>query len=278
MANNQDMNQLATKHKKFMEKVDIFPYRLLKDGIVYDRAHFYRLSSNLYGSFLFAPYDASYETIKEIFYAFILVEEYMKNKMAKLNDYASTDSSKTYGAMKDTLNNMMNDGDYQSIKGEMEAFVASVERIEGNLKHVTENYQRYRGIMEDIKRDRQFTCDQLEDFRRLVGESQALIFEQVVEQVNTLEPARNILKQLDGVPKTQQPTDLKAQLTVLTENQSEVNLKHSLTKFGSAEKNIELSREDLINEQIRLFEKDFYQALDEGFIKRRVRNPAVQDQ
>jgi hypothetical protein len=277
--NSNDINMLAQKHKNFMEKVDIFPYSLVLEGTKYERVHFYRLTSSLYGSFLFTPYDVSYAKIKSIFYSFILLEEYMKNKISEHNKYASIDGSNPFYDMRNVMKtNLISESGYQQIKEDIEAFISSVDFVENSLLKIKENYKIYQDICEEIKREKEFSIDQLEKLRRIVGESQAIMFNQGVEQQKSLKSARKILNHLlskkDGVKEIEK---LISQLKVLVEEKSEMNLNQSLNKFGNAEKNKSLSSEELIEEQIQQFEKHIYRALNEDFIKRRVRNPSVQE-
>ncbi|TMU82716.1 hypothetical protein FGG79_20765 [Bacillus sp. BHET2] len=276
---SNDINKLTQKHKKFMEKVDIFPYTLIMDNLKYERAHFYRLTSSLYGSFLFTPYDVSYEKIKSIFYSFILIEEYLKNKISKLNTFASNNGSNPYYDMRNMMKvHLLKNPDHQYIQYDIESFISSVDFVENSFLKVRGDYQKYQRICEEINRNKEFSIYQLEQLRRIVGECQACMFNQVAEQQKSLTPARKIIDYLLSVNDRNNDVEkLINQFNVLVEAKSEMNLNQSLNKFGNAEKNKSLSHEELIEEQIRLFEKDFYRALDEGFIKRRVRNPSVQE-
>ncbi|RLQ91153.1 hypothetical protein [Falsibacillus albus] len=114
--NHSDISLLAQKHKKFLERVEVFPYEYHKGNKVYRMAHFFRVSSKLYGSFLYTPYNLSYEEVKDVFYKFILLEEYMKNKLEKINDYAETDYTASYYSFREYLkNNILTNSSYSDV-------------------------------------------------------------------------------------------------------------------------------------------------------------------
>ncbi|WP_433746761.1 hypothetical protein [Falsibacillus pallidus] len=275
---NESIHQLAEKHKKFMEKVDIFPYKYKNSVATYEMAHFYRLSANLYGSFLYSPYHLSYEEVKDVFYSFILLDEYMKNKISKLNDYASMDYTDSYyGFREDLKNTLLKDERFEPVLAEIESIIKSIDFVEESFAKNTMKYDEYQKIISQIKAEGIATEFQLKEMRRILGMCHVIEFEHTLEQKKLLDP----LKELYTFMKQNQLADgdLKTifqKAHILLYDKSVIELDNSLKRFGGADENSALSYEELVEKFINMYEKDFFKALNEDFIKRRVRNPSVQ--
>jgi hypothetical protein len=273
----EEISKIAQKHKKFAERIDIFPYEYRTEDTTYRMAHFYRLTSKLYGSYVYTPYDLSYQEVKSVFYKFILMEEYLKNKLSKLNDYASQDLTKSYFDYRDLLTEL-DPIVFSDVQNEIDKILESIVFIDNSLREVRERYQEFQQICKTIKSEKAFTNEQLERIRRIHGESQAILFNQTVEQKKILEPAKKLFRFMKEKDLHKNPTykEEYEKTDVIVNDQSVLTLDNSLRKFGKVEEMKALSYEQLVLKQIEWFEKAFFKALNEDFIKRRVRNPSVQ--
>ena len=127
--------------------------------------------------------------------------------------------------------------DHQHIQYDIESFISSVDFIENSLLKVRGDYQKYQRICEEIKMKKEFSIYQLEQLRRIVGECQACMFNQVAEQQKSLTPARKIIDYLLSVNDRNNDVEkLVNHFNVLVEAKSEMNLNQSLNKFGNAQR------------------------------------------
>ncbi|MBM7588269.1 hypothetical protein JOC86_004866 [Bacillus pakistanensis] len=277
--NNEEIVKVAQKHKKMLEKIDVFPYEFKTDATTYQMAHFYRLTSKLYGSYIYTPYDLSYGEVKSVFYKFILLEEYLKNKIAKLNEYASQDLTKSYYHYRDLIKELEKERHFSAAKEEMNKIIEAINYIENALKEVSEKYKEFQNICQRIKNENSFDNEQLERIRTIHGESQALLFLQTLKQKDLVDLAKNIYNFMKENDLGQNPSfkEVYEKTNILVNDKSVLTLENSLRKFGKLEEIKDLSYEELVQKQIQLYEKDFFIALNEDFIKRRVRNPSVQE-
>jgi hypothetical protein len=277
--NNVEILKIAQKHKKMLEKIDVFPYEYKTDDTTYQMAHFYRLTSKLYGSYIYTPYDLSYSEVKSVFYKFILLEEYLKNKIAKLNEYASQDLTKSYYHYRDLIQELEKESRFSAVKEDMNKIIEAIHYIENALKEVSEKYKEFQNICQRVKNENSFNNEQLERIRAIHGESQALLFLQTLKQKKLIDPAKNIYEFMKEIEIGQTPSfkEVYEKTNILINDKSVLTLENSLRKFGKLEEIKDLSYEELVQKQIQLYEKDFFIALNEDFIKRRVRNPSVQE-
>jgi hypothetical protein len=277
--NNVEILKIAQKHKKMLEKIDVFPYEYKTDDTTYQMAHFYRLTSKLYGSYIYTPYDLSYCEVKSVFYKFILLEEYLKNKIAKLNEYASQDLTISYYHYRDLIKELEKESRFSAVKEDMNKIIEAIHYIENALKEVSEKYKEFQNICQRVKNENSFNNEQLERIRAIHGESQALLFLQTLKQKKLIDPAKNIYEFMKEIEIGQTPSfkEVYEKTNILINDKSVLTLENSLRKFGKLEEIKDLSYEELVQKQIQLYEKDFFIALNEDFIKRRVRNPSVQE-
>jgi hypothetical protein len=278
--NTNEIETLAQQHKKLLEKFDVFPYALKCNDKTYKMAHFYRLTSKLYGSFLYTPYNLSFEEVKEVFYKFILLEEYMKNEIAKLNKYASTDYTASYFGYREYLTNIILQNElFKGVNSEIQKIIDAINYFENSLERIKTKYKQFKQLSDNIKLNGEFTSEQLSEIQWIYGEAHAIQFLQSVQQENILNSAKLVKNHMDKeeIYKIKDFEEFYKKTKVLSDPNSEATLKQSLKKFGDYEDNINLSYEDLVKKLIKVYEKDFYKALDEDFIKRRVRNPSVRE-
>jgi hypothetical protein len=277
--NNEEIMKIAQKHKKMLEKIDVFPYEYKTDDTTYQMAHFYRLTSKLYGSYIYTPYDLSYSEVKSVFYKFILLEEYLKNKIAKLNEYASQDLTISYYHYRDLIKELEKESRFSAVKEDMNKIIEAIHYIENALKEVSEKYKEFQNICQRVKNENSFNNEQLERIRAIHGESQALLFLQTLKQKKLIDPAKNIYEFMKEIEIGQTPSfkEVYEKTNILINDKTVLTLENSLRKFGKLEEIKDLSYEELVQKQIQLYEKDFFIALNEDFIKRRVRNPSVQE-
>ncbi|WP_433746770.1 hypothetical protein [Falsibacillus pallidus] len=275
---NGSINQLAEKHKKFMEQIAIFPYEYHKNNRVYQRVHFYRFTTKLYWNFLFTPYDLSYKEAKEAFYSFVLIEDYMKNKLSKINDYASKDYSTGYfGYRNDIHMRLVNDPEFIPVSEEVNSIIDSINYVENALAKIREQYKEYTEILKKIKSAGYFTDIQLNQLRQILGECLAIQFEQGLMQKKLLDQTRVLYDFMgrNNLIKGELKSIFKRTELMVDQN-SFRKVDASLHKFGNIEVLKEKSHDELVKIQIDEYERDYYRALNEDFIKRRVRNPEVQ--
>jgi hypothetical protein len=278
--NTNEIETIAQQHKKLLEKFKVFPYSLKLNDKTYKMAHFYRLTSKLYGSFLYTPYNLTFEEVKVVFYKFILLEEYLKNKIAKVNKYASTDYTASYFGYRDYLINVIVQNEhFKSVHSEIENIIDAINYFENSLESIKAKYKLYKKLCENIEVHGEFTIEQLSEIQWLYGEVHAIQFLQSVQQQNILNSAKLVKDHMDKeeVYKIKEFEEFYKKTKILSDPNSEATLKHSLKKFGEYEDNIKLSYDNLVKKLITIYEKDFYKALDEDFIKRRVRNPSVRE-
>jgi hypothetical protein len=278
--NTNEIETLAQQHKKLMEKVKVFPYSLKLNDKTYKMAHFYRLTSKLYGSFLYTPYNLTFEEVKVVFYKFILLEEYLKNKIAKLNKYASTDYTASYLGYRDYLIKVIVHKErFKSVNSEVKNIIEAINYFESSLESIKAKYQRYKQLCENIEVNGEFTSRQLSEIQLAYGEANAIQFLQSVQQQNILNSAKLVKEHMDKeeIYKIKELEEFYKKTKVLSDPNTDATLKRSLKKFGVYEENINLSYEELVEKLIKIYEKDFYKALNEDFIKRRVRNPSVRE-
>ncbi len=278
--NTNEIETLAQQHKKILEKVDVFPYTLKYNEKSYKMAHFYRLTSKLYGSFLYTPYNLSFEEIKVVFYKFILLEEYLKNNIAKLNKYASTDYTASYLGYREYLTNVILQNElFNGINSEILKIIDAINYFENSLERIKTKYKQFEQLSDNIKLNGEFTSEQLSEIQWIYGEAHAIQFLQSVQQEKILNLAKLVKNYMDNkeIYKIKDFEEFYKKTKVLSDPNSEATLRHSLKKFGDYQDNINLEYEDLVRKLIKVYEKDFYKALDEDFIKRRVRNPSVKE-
>ncbi|MBN8194435.1 hypothetical protein JI667_20090 [Bacillus sp. NTK074B] len=277
--NKLDISNIAQNHKKLLEKVDICPYEFHKGNHVYRMAHFYRLTSKLYGSFVYTPYDLSFEDVKMVFYKFILLEEYMKDKLSKVNDYASTDFTASYLGYRQELNEkIMVDSSFIDAQGIIQKMIKAIDYFEGSLKNIRETYSDFKRMIKKIETTNVFTEDQLYDIQGLYGKVHAYQFLQASKQKEIIRSSRELVAYMDKKKLfTNELENFYKKTKLMASEDSENRLDHSLKGFGDYKENITLTFQELEEKFVKKNEKDFYQALDENFIKRRVRNPSVQE-
>ncbi|BCB02165.1 hypothetical protein [Bacillus sp. KH172YL63] len=275
--NKQDISNIAQDHKKLLEKVDICPYEFHKDSHVYRMAHFYRLSSKLYGSFVFTPYDISFEDVKMVFYKFILLEEYMKDKLSKVNDYASTDFTASYLGYRQELNEKIEDSSFIDAQEIIQEMIKAIDFFESSLKNIRETYSDFKKMIKKIETTNVFIEEQLSDIQRLYGKVHAYQFLQAAKQKELIHSSRELVVYMDKKKLfTNGLVNFYKKTKIMASEDSENRLDHSIKGFGDYKENLTLTFKELEEKFVKKNEKDFYQALDENFIKRRVRNPSVQ--
>jgi hypothetical protein len=278
--NANEIETLALQHKKLFERIKVFPYSLKLNNKTYKMAHFYRLTSKLFGSFLYTPYNLNFEEVKIVFYKFVLLEEYLKSKITQLNKYASTDYTVSYLGYRDYLMNVIVGNErFKRVHSHVENIIKSINYFEDSLESIKLKYKQYIKLCETIEINGEFTSEQLSEIKWVYGEVHAIQFLQSVQQQNILNSAKHVKDHMDKeeVYKNKELEEFYKKTKILSDPNSEATLKNSLKNFGNFEENIKLSYEDLVNKLIKIYEKDFYKALDEDFIKRRVRNPSVRE-
>ena len=276
---NQDISSVAQNQKKLLEKVDIFPYEFHKGTHVYRMAHFYRLSSKLYGSFVYTPYDLSFEEVKMVFYKFILLEEYLKDKLSKVNNYASTDFSASYFGYRQELDvKILVNSSFSEAHGIIQEMIKAIDYFEVALTNIRETYWDFKEITNKINTTNIFTEDQLTDIQKSYGKAHTYQFQQAAKQKEIIHSSRKLIDFMDKRKLfSGEFASFYKKTKLMASEDSENRLDHSLKGFGDYKENITLSFQELEEKFVRKNEKDFYKALDENFIKRRVRNPSVQE-
>ncbi|MEW4328473.1 hypothetical protein Q0N12_17635 [Rossellomorea marisflavi] len=276
---NMDITALAKEHKRFMEKIDVSPYVLHKGDSHYRRAHFYKLTSKLYGSYLFTPIDTKYDEIKHIFYQFVLLDKYLENELSKVNDYASKDYSASYYDYRSEIKGkLIHHTEFSVLVQDLEEMVRLIDFVEAALEDIKKIYRTHEAKINEIVKNEKFSDRDLEVLQFGVGKVNAIQFRQGATQKTICQVARKILSFLDS--KGMNTGEFKGfyeKTKIMSLPESETRIDQSLKKLGNYQENVQLSDDELISKMIRLYEKDFYTALDEDFIKRRVRNPSVQE-
>lgn len=276
---NMDITALAKEHKRFMEKIDVSPYVLHKGDLHYRRAHFYKLTSKLYGSYLFTPIDTDYDEIKHIFYQFVLLDKYLQNELSKVNDYASKDYSASYYDYRSEIKGkLIHLTEFSQLVQDLEEMVRLIDFVEAALEDIKKIYRTHEAKINEIVKNKKFSDRDLEVLQFGVGKVNAIQFRQGATQKVICQVARKILSFMDS--KGMNAGEFKGfyeKTKIMSLPESETRIDQSLKKLGNYQENVQLSDDELISKMIRLYEKDFYTALDEDFIKRRVRNPSVQE-
>lgn len=276
---NMDITALAKEHKRFMEKIDVSPYVLHKGDLHYRRAHFYKLTSKLYGSYLFTPIDTDYDEIKHIFYQFVLLDKYLENELSKVNDYASKDYSASYYDYRSEIKGkLIHLTEFSQLVQDLEEMVRLIDFVEAALEDIKKIYRTHEAKINEIVKNKKFSDRDLEVLQFGVGKVNAIQFRQGATQKMICQVARKILSFMDS--KGMNAGEFKGfyeKTKIMSLPESETRIDQSLKKLGNYQENVQLSDDELISKMIRLYEKDFYTALDEDFIKRRVRNPSVQE-
>ncbi|RDI37946.1 hypothetical protein [Falsibacillus pallidus] len=275
---NESIHQLAEKHKKFMEQISVYPYEYHKNNKVYQMAHFYKLTSKLYWNFLMTPYDLSFEEAKDVFYSIILLEEYMKNKISKANEYASRDYSSGYfGYRNDIKRLIVNNPEFSQISNEVNSIVDSINYVEDALGKIRELYKEYTGILKMIESKGYFTDLQLNQLRHIFGECLAIQFEEFLVQKRLLEQTRVLYQFMGSYNLKGELKSIYKKTKLMVDEDSFRKVDGSLHQFGKIDELKEKSHDELIKNQIERYEKGIVKPLNEDFIKRRVRNPSVQE-
>ncbi|WP_433746773.1 hypothetical protein [Falsibacillus pallidus] len=275
---NEAILQLAQKHKKFMEKISVYPYEYHNNNKVYQMAHFYKLTTKLYWNFLMTPYDLSFEEAKDVFYSFILVDDYMKNKLSLANDYASRDySAGYYGYRNDIKRLIVNNPQFSPVSKEVNSMVDSIDYVEDALGKIRAHYKDYTELLKMIENNGYFTQLHLNQLRQIVGECLAIQFEQFLVQKSLLEQTTVLFHFMGGYNLKGELKSIYKKTKIMVDENSFRQVGASLHKFGKVAELKEKSHEELVKTQIVRYEKDFFKALNEDFIKRRVRNPSVQE-
>ena len=195
---NQDISSVAQNQKKLLEKVDIFPYEFHKGTHVYRMAHFYRLSSKLYGSFVYTPYDLSFEEVKMVFYKFILLEEYLKDKLSKVNNYASTDFSASYFGYRQELDvKILVNSSFSEAHGIIQEMIKAIDYFEVALTNIRETYWDFKEITNKINTTNIFTEDQLTDIQKSYGKAHTYQFQQAAKQKEIIHSSRKLIDFMD---------------------------------------------------------------------------------
>jgi hypothetical protein len=275
---NNELRNVANKYKKAFERYEIFPYEYIYRKKGYRMIHFFRLTSKLYGSYVYTPVDLEYEEVKKVFYDFILLDNYLKNKIKEHYDYAKHDAFKSYLEYKGLLEKILtNHNEFDSIRRVIGNVIEQIEKVEQYLNKITSNYENFQGIVRDIDTEKQFNPEQLKQIRYLYGQTSAFMFLQLSEQKKVIEECKKLRGFIEEnqINKDSLIKELEEKTNIIINPKGELTLVNSMNKFGKVEELSRLSVDDLIEYQSNLHEKHFYEALNEDFIKRRVRNQSV---
>jgi hypothetical protein len=273
---HQQLVKLAEQHKKLLERYDVFPYEYHHKGQQYRMIHFYRLSNKLYGSYLYTPLDLSYEEVKEVFYHFLIMQEYAKDPLKSYATFASRDYSDGYYNYRELLQEVSSQSSLVPILDEVKKVISTIDHFQQHLADMLESYTIFKAKLEDIHRKKMFTFEDISELRLRLGEANYHMLWQGLEQVNMKSPCMKIKEFLfkNDLYRTPQLKELYDKTVIILDPQAEIKLQNSIRTFGEPEQMKEISKDEFIRESYHRIEK--YLQFSEDFIQRRVRNHSVQ--
>jgi hypothetical protein len=273
---HQQLVKLADQHKKLLERYDVFPYEYHHKGQKYRMIHFYRLTNKLYGSYLYTPLDLSYEEAKEIFYHFLILQEYAKNPLSSYSTFASRDYSDGYYNYRKLLQEVSSQSSLAPIIDEVKTVISRINQFQKHLGDMMEACTLFKIRLDEIHQKKMFTFGDIEELRLRLGEANYHMLWQGLEQVNMKSPCIKIKEFLfkHELYRTPLLKELYDKTVIMLDPQAEIKLQNSIRTFGEPEKMEEVSKGEFIRDSYQRFEK--YLQFSEDFIQRRVRNQSVQ--
>ncbi|WP_370296560.1 hypothetical protein [Rossellomorea marisflavi] len=280
MTDNTDIVNHAKQNKRFLERIEISPYRYRKGDVIYRRAHLFRITSKLYNNFVFTPYDLSYEEVKHVFFKFVLIHWYLKDLLKKANEHATKDyTASIYGYRSQLKSEVLRNHEFDDVYEEVKEFINLVDMAEEYLDKVAQNYKQYSAKRQEINRKEEFTDEDVRELQVYFGKSRTFQFLQGKCQKEMGPPSRKLLEfmRLNKMNLQKKYEDLYMKTKLISSTEGEAKLDHSLKNFGQYEENLLLSNEQLIEKFIKSNEEDYYKAFNDDFIQRKVRNPSVRN-
>ncbi|HYK72890.1 MAG TPA: hypothetical protein VEV44_07130 [Pseudoneobacillus sp.] len=276
---HQSLTNLAEQHKKLLERYDVFPYEYQHKGQRYKMIHFYRLTNKLYGSYLYTPLAISYDEVKEIFYHFLVMQEYMKGPLDKYQDFASRDFSDSFLNYQELLERVKIEyPSFQPIVKEMNSIINHITYFQDHLKRVREISNSFQNKLSQIKGTNTFTFEDLMLLRQYLGEASYYMYSQGKEQEKVNSSCKIMKEFMSKESLNQEPLlkELYDKTLLMLDPKLELKLQNSMRSFGDPKELEGISKERFIEKTIYQFEKYIHEILDEDFILRRVRNQSVQ--
>lgn len=280
MTDNIDIVNHAKQNKKFLERIEISPYRYRKGDVVYRRAHLFRITTKLYNSFVFTPYDLSYKEVKPVFIKFDLIDWYLKDLLKKANEHATRDyTASIYGYRSQLRSDVLRNHEFDDVYEEVKKFIDLVDMAEEYLDKVAQNYKQYSAKRQEIRRKEEFTDEDVRELQVYFGKSRTFQFLHGKCQKEMGPPSRKLYEFMrqNKMNRQKRYEDLYMKTKLISGTEGEAKLDHSLKDFGSYEENLLLSNEQLIEKFIRLNEEVHYKSFNDDFIQRKVRNPSVRN-
>ncbi|WP_370296558.1 hypothetical protein [Rossellomorea marisflavi] len=280
MMDNKDIVTHAKQNKKFLERIEISPYRYRKGDVVYRRAHLFRITTKLYNSFVFTPYDLSYQEVKPVFIKFDLMDWYLKDLLKKANEHAIRDyTASIYGYRSQLRSDVLRNHEFDDVYEEVKEFIDLVDMAEEYLDKVAQNYKQYSATRQEIQRKEEFTDEDLRELQVYFGRSRTFQFLHGKCQKEMGSPSRKLYEFMrqNKMNRQKRYEDLYMKTKLISGTEGEAQLDHALKDFGSYEENLLLSNEQLIEKFIRMNEEVQYKSFNNDFIQRKVRNPSVRN-
>lgn len=276
MLEHQQLVKLADQYKKLLERYDIFPFVYHHKGQRYRMIHFYRLTNKLYGSYLYTPLDSSYEEIKEIFYHFLILQEYVKDPLKSYSTFASRDYSDGYYDYQKLLHEVSSQSQLNPILYELKSVISHINSFQQHLAEMMEAYTLFKNKLDAINKNKMFTFSDIEELRLQLGESNFHMLWQGLEQANMKTPCTKIKDFLFKNQFYSEPIlkELYDKTVLMLDPQAEIKLQNSIRTFGEPKQLKEISKDEFVQDSYQRFEKYLY--FGEDFIQRRVRNHSVQ--